>query len=340
MHCPPSKRRDFCLITGQSLAGAEVIVDQGSLPIPGLFMPSPESAAGVSSRVRLVRAPGSGLLQLDHDLNPDLYFYYKSGRVDSSHIKHIESTADAIALRYSTCARILEIGGGAGHLMKALARRGFTNLHVVDPSAENEEGQGYQAIRGIFPEALVDCKIQFDLIIGQHFLEHSAVPVAVLQAAAGLMTKSGEVWIEVPDIERSALADHGESLSIIYALHSGYYDATTLGIIGTEAGLNLLRIYPVDHYGKSLVAVFGRSGPSIATTGQDHPQISAASQQVTAAIRGYFHQLADFGQALPPGLLCWGAAERCITVLGACMAGGFRPGAICDSNPDLRGLFP
>jgi hypothetical protein len=231
MYCPPSQRRDYCLITGQSLTGAEVIVDQGSLPIPGLFMPSAESAAGASSRVRLVRAPGSGILQLDDDLNPDLYFYYKSGRVDRSHIKHIESTADAIALRYSTCARIVEIGAGAGHLMKALARRGFINLHVVDPSAANEEGQGYQASRGIFFEALVDCKIQFDLIIGQHFLEHSAVPVAVLQAAAGLMTKSREVWIEVPDIERSALSDHGESLSIIYALQMSRHGSSVSGIL-------------------------------------------------------------------------------------------------------------
>jgi len=34
-----------------------------------------------------------------------------------------------------------------------------------------------------------------------------------------------------------------------------------------------------------------------------------------------------------------GGAERCLTILGGLMAGGFKPGLLIDSNPDLQGRY-
>ena len=334
----PSRIRSWDLITGLPLAGAEEIVDLGVLPVPGLFFPSAALAAGAMSSVRLVRARTSGLLQLDRDLNAALYRYYKSGRVNPAHLDHVERTADELARTYPTSARILEIGGGAGHLIRALYKRGFRQLHVIDPSGENQVGQEFQSIQGHFPGELGSGDLRFDVIIGQHFLEHSAEPVAVLRAAAQLLTPGGQVWIEVPDIDASATTEQGEWLSIIYALHSAYFDRTTLAYAAACAGLDLVQCRTVDHYGKSLVANFARrpAGESAVSPAAVRPEGAAAVQ---AAIRAYFRHLAEFGHSLPPGILCWGAAERCLTVLGGCMAGGFKPGPICDSNPDLRGLY-
>ena len=335
---PASQIRSSDLITGLPLAGAETIVDLGELPVPGLFFPSAALAAGALSGVRLVRSDASGLLQLDRDISPALYHYYKSGRVNQAHLEHVEHTADEIARTFPTSARILEIGGGAGYLMRALLKRGFRQLHVIDPSAENQPGQEYQTSQGLFPGGLADGEWRFDVIIGQHFLEHSAEPVAVLRAAARLLTPTGQVWIEVPDIDASATTEQGEWLSIIYALHSAYFNRTTLTYAAACAGLDLVQCRTVDHYGKSLVANFARR-PAGAAAIRPAAGNKEEEETVRAGIRAYFHHLAEFGRSLPAGLLCWGAAERCLTVLGGCMAGGFKPGPICDSNPDLRGLY-
>ena len=335
---PATTIRSTDLITGRPLAGAEEIVDLGVLPVPGLFFPDAALAAGALSRVRLVRSGTSGLLQLDRDISPALYHYYKSGRVNQAHLEHVERTADELARTFPTSARILEIGGGAGYLMRALRKRGFRQLHVIDPSAENQTGQDYQTSQGLFPGGLADGDWRFDVIIGQHFLEHSAEPVAVLRAAARLLTPAGQVWIEVPDIDASATTEQGEWLSIIYALHSAYYDRTTLAYAAACAGLELVQCQAVEHYGKSIVAKFAPC-----PTGENSLRPAAGGSEgaeaVGAGIRDYFRHLAEFGRSLPPGMLCWGAAERCLTVLGGCMAGGFKPGPICDSNPDLRGLY-
>jgi SAM-dependent methyltransferase len=336
--CSISTTRLSDLITQLPLADAEEIVDLGMLPIPGLFFPNQSLANGATSRVRVVRSRSSGLLQLDRDINPRLYHYYKSGRVNQAHLDYIERTAEELSKTYPKNARILEIGGGAGYLMRALAKRGFRHLHVIDPSAENLAGQDYQTIQGLFPSGLARGDLHFDLIIGQHFLEHSAEPVAVLRAAEELLTPGGHVWIEVPDITASALTEQGEWLSIIYACHSAYFDCTTLSTAAAHAGLEMIRSYSVDHYGKSLVAIFEKR--RFAESGFLPPEgMIEGADAVRAAIRAYFSNLAEFGRSLPSGILCWGAAERCLTVLGACMAGGFNPSSICDSNPDLRGLY-
>jgi 2-polyprenyl-3-methyl-5-hydroxy-6-metoxy-1,4-benzoquinol methylase len=107
----------------------------------------------------------SGLIQLDRDLDPRLYAYYRSGRVTPAHLEHVERTADQIARAFPPSARILEIGGGAGHLMRALACKGFHALHVVDPSEDNQANAEWQTIRGIFPEALAKQELRFDVIV-------------------------------------------------------------------------------------------------------------------------------------------------------------------------------
>lgn len=328
-------QRDFDLITRESLEGAEVIADLGVVPIPGLFFRTPEHAAGAVSHVRLVRGIKSGLIQLDRDINPALYSNYRCGAVTQAHLEFVESLAADFEHRYARNARILEIGGGNGHLLRALQRRGFRNLHLIDPSPDSDNAVEYETTIGLFPDALPKSALPFDVIVGQHFLEHSSDPVAVLRAAAAMLAPGGEVWIEVPDIAASALEDDGVWLSIVYALHSSYFDRSTLSLAAMQAGLTVRCMKSVDHYGKSLLAVFGVRGES--TKPED--VFLSRSQVVANAIRAYFAKLRQFGETVPSETQCWGAAERCITVLGGIMASGFTPNTMIDSNPGLHGLY-
>jgi 2-polyprenyl-3-methyl-5-hydroxy-6-metoxy-1,4-benzoquinol methylase len=328
--------RSYDLITGESLAESEEIVDLGELPIPGLFFDNPEVALGMKSRVRLVRSHLSGHFQLDRDLSPELYRHYKSGSVTEDHLRHVETTVADLLSWLPREAHILEIGGGGGHLARALVRQGFKNVSVIDPSLENRQlNDGYGVITDVFPGVIGESQARFDLIVAQHFLEHSANPLSTLEAAANLLTDDGAILIEVPDIENSALQCDSEWLSMIYALHSSYFDLDSLCLLAEQANLEVIRHHYEDHYGKSIVVVMKkkRMGQLLRTSS------GSTTDAVVAAIRTYFQRLADYGSQLPQGLLCWGAAERCTSLLMASMAGGFKPGLICDSNTDLHGLF-
>lgn len=324
------------LITGQSLRDATEVIDLGSVPVPGLFFSSAEAARAAVARVRLVRSRASGLLQLDRDINPAMYTNYKSGAATAAHFGFLESLAKIFSQRYPRTARILEIGGNAGLFMRTLRTHGFRNLYVVDPSSENLDNDDYTVIRGLFPEAVAEKTPGFDVVIGQHVLEHSHDPVSVLRSVRNILSPGGEVWVEVPDIAESALADDGMWLSIIYALHSAYFDAETLKLACAYGGLQVISMKRVNHYGKSLLAVCRPSTKSeipLREGGQ------AGNSGIDDAIKKYFSYLAQLGSSVPSGAICWGAAERCIAVLAGCMKGGFSPGAIIDSNEDLHGLY-
>jgi len=322
-------------IDGSPLSDAEIIVDFGILPVPGLFFNDAASAAGKACAVKLLRSRSSGLIQLDRDLNGALYEYYKSGQVSAAHRSYVQAFAVELAARHPVQARILEIGGGQGYLMRALREQGFTDLHIVDPSAEAGASVQCNVIHDLFPGDMLQSGRRFDVIIAQHFLEHSPRPVAVLAAMQGLLSEGGYVYIEVPDIRASALEDNGEWLSATYALHSTYFSAETLTLAVEQAGLCVEDSRVVDHYGKSLVARLRAMTPGhIRYTGR------VDSSEVTSAIVTYFNSLRSMGARLTPGLPCWGAAERCLMVLGGLISGGFAPGVLVDSNPEIQGKFP
>src|SRR5688572_28373264 len=145
--------RSTDLITSAPLADAEQVLDLGVRPIPGLFFPDPALASEATSRVRLMLSRDSGLWRLDRDVPPAAYSYYKSGRATPSHLDHVERTADAVARDFPRSARILEIGGGPGCLARALIRRGFLHLHIVDPAVEFDSEAGCEVLHGVFPDA-------------------------------------------------------------------------------------------------------------------------------------------------------------------------------------------
>lgn len=222
--------------------------------------------------------------------------------------------------------------------MRALAKRGSRELYIVGPSVENRDTGEFRVISSCFPGGIAETTQPFDVVVGQHFLEHSCASVAAFAAARNLLSPNGEVWIEVPDIAASALSDGGVWLSIVYALHSSYFTRETLVRAGAYAGLQALSIENDDHYGKSLLAVFSRGNEPL-------PALISANDEgrwdpVVDAMQRCFEGLKQFCANIPSGIACWGAAERCLAVLGIYMAGGFTPGPIIDSNRNLRGLYP
>lgn len=331
---PVSFERSTDRGVGAPLYTAEEVLDLGVLPVPGLFFDTKNDAAKVESRVRLVRAQTDGLVQLDRDLNGKYYRYYKPGRATMSQITYLQKVADELAAAHPNSARILEIGGGAGHLMQELLKRGFKNLIIVDPSADSGTAVHCEVLPEIFPGGLASKENQFEVIVAQHFLEHVAEPVEILKAMRKLLVDGGKIYIEVPDLSASALEDKGYFLSMIYSLHSSYFDLYSLARVSARAGLKICDAKTLDHYGKSLVVTLAPgSGHNLQNEYVENWGI------VRKAIVRFFENLKEFGGKLNSGTPCWGATERCLTILEGLISGGFVPGQILDSNPDIWGKF-
>jgi hypothetical protein len=186
--------------------------------------------------------------------------------------------------------------------MRALAKRGFRELYIVNPSAENRDTGEFRVISSCFPGGLSETTQPFDVVVGQHRLEHSCAPVAAVAVARNLLAPNGEVWIEVPDIAASALSNGSVWLSIVYALHSSYFTRETLVRANAYAGPQALSIENVDHYGKSLRAVLSRGN-------EPSPALISANDEghwdpVVDAMQRYFEGLKQFCAHVPSGIAC------------------------------------
>jgi SAM-dependent methyltransferase len=324
----------------------DVVVDLGSIPVPGLFFETAEAARGVQAPVRLMCPSGSKLFQLDIDLEPSAYQHYRSGKISGPRSTHAESTAERIGSRFGRDTRILEIGAGRGDLVSALHELGFTHLHVIDPSDSAVPQSQANVVRAEFPHEEFSWPYKFDLIIAEHFLEHSPDPVRVLRAMLENLSVNGEIWIEVPDIRKSALIAGGRNLSIIYALHSSYFDCDSLAQTAQRSGADVIEIESIEHYGRSILARLRHGGTQ--TTPDAIGKSSVAEMEhhlewigtTIQAVRSYFNDLQAFGRSIPAGTPCYGAAERCMSVMAALISGGFLPGDVFDSNEELHGLYP
>ena len=189
--------------------------------------------------------------------------------------------------------------------MSILQKNGFGDLHIIDPSDDAGIAADCQVVKDVFPGSLANSGEVFDVIIAQHFLEHSADPVSVLKEMRKLLTEHGTIYVEAPDIAASAIEDRSEWLSIVYALHSSYFDGGTLSLAANQAGLSVVEIHQVEHYGKSILGVFAKN---LSPTNQ--PVCNTDNGGVVQAINHYFDELMKFGRILPQGLPCWGGGLR------------------------------
>ena len=92
-------------------------------------------------------------------------------------------------------SHILDVGCGAGVLLRRLEAAGFTNLSGIDAYLPNPIRTSAIDIRVGELTAMTG---SFDVIMFNHSLEHVARPIEVLQAAAQLLAPSASIIVRVP----------------------------------------------------------------------------------------------------------------------------------------------
>ena len=104
--------------------------------------------------------------------------------------------------------QILEIGCGNGALLRALGRRGFTNLSGCDFSGSTWE-EPYIRFRATNVETEFPFEEQFDAILMVNVIEHFLNPVAVLETCRDHLTPGGKLIIITPHADSLALRVFG-----------------------------------------------------------------------------------------------------------------------------------
>lgn len=104
-------------------------------------------------------------------------------------------------------SRILDVGTGAGRLLRLMASVGFTDLCGVDPFAPASRlyPDGVSIIRG----ELDDLEGPFVVIMFHHSLEHVEDPAATLRSARRILSPEGCCIVRVPVADSWAFRHYG-----------------------------------------------------------------------------------------------------------------------------------
>lgn len=112
----------------------------------------------------------------------------------------------ALRGRLRRAARIADVGGGAGRLLRGLARIGFRDLTVIDPFGTLEgTHEGVRFVRA----PLADVPGPFDLIGYHHALEHVPEPALELRRVRERLAPGGLALVRVPWVPSQAFDTYG-----------------------------------------------------------------------------------------------------------------------------------
>lgn len=152
---------------------------------------------------------------LDFDLQPyypDTYYSYAAkdrggilGYIDKEAFlalarRHVSMVREA-GTEVSGNSAILDIGSGAGHLLKALHRLGYSEAFGIDPYLSPEIETGEVTVLRTTLESYAEETAHVakaDLIMFHHALEHLPHPAATLEIASRLLTRQGAILVRIP----------------------------------------------------------------------------------------------------------------------------------------------
>jgi SAM-dependent methyltransferase len=137
--------------------------------------------------------------------------------------------------------RILDVGAGAGKLLRTLRARGFTNLLGVDPYLERDVDHP-DGLR-ILKRGLEDVAGLWDLIMFHHVFEHMADPVAVLRLATACLAPGGRVLIRIPLVSSWAFREYGVHwVQLDAPRHLFLHSPESLTRVAAAAGLGVREV--------------------------------------------------------------------------------------------------
>lgn len=164
------------------------------------------------------------------------------GRRDWWHQGDLRSVRRAKASRN---AAILDLGCGAGRLLRSLAGAGYSNLTGADPYISGDiDGDGYRVLKREY-DALDG---QYDLVMMHHSLEHMADQEQVAARMFQLTRPGGRLLIRIPTIECDAFTEYGgDWVQIDPPRHFFLHSRKSIQLLVERAGFRLVDMYDDSH---------------------------------------------------------------------------------------------
>ncbi len=231
--------------------------------------------------------------------------------------------------RFIPPGRVIEVGAGYGHFLRAMRERGWA-VTGIEPSAPEvrfaKTHFGLEMIGGTAGELGRDASA--DLIALFHVIEHLDDPLGVLEAVASTLKPQGYVLLDLPNallLPANAI----EHFYVVTAQHLSSFTPRVLRAMLAAAGLEtvLLANHPLAAvYPSNLRAVARRARSALGPVSPD-------PAESLAAIRRYHAGLAELGARIDRVLSHWRERGARVAVYGA----GFHTQGLLDLC-DFSGL--
>ncbi|MHB0998360.1 MAG: class I SAM-dependent methyltransferase [Armatimonadota bacterium] len=104
-------------------------------------------------------------------------------------------------VRFKQSGRLLDVGSGCGHVVRAALDRGFdaVGLEMTELGASYARSVlGLDPVLGSFPEYKFNAE-SFDVVVMKHVLEHIPNPVVALAEAYRILRPGGVILVESPN---------------------------------------------------------------------------------------------------------------------------------------------
>lgn len=138
-------------------------------------------------------------------------------------------------------SRILDVGCGAGHLLKDVVSLGFKHTLGIDPfvAADIKSRSGLE-VRKCSLDDLAGTK--WDLVMFHHSFEHVPEPLATLQMVTNLLFERGCCLIRVPVVAWAWQTYGVHWVELEAPRHYFLHTERSLGVLAQRAGLRVTRV--------------------------------------------------------------------------------------------------
>lgn len=296
-----------------------------------------DGTAGEAAPLTLVRCDGCGHLYnrgFSDELAERMYGDVPLTNVPA-HPSMVERLEDAIAWIESAHyagKRVVEIGGGAGHIARLLSAtaeqvvvfepcRALTPDHLPEPNIQLVQ----DIFRGPVPGGLAD------LMVCRQVIEHVADPFALMSAIRDGLVPGGHAYLEVPD---ARFIDRGAAFGDIVLQHVQYFTLATFTALARRAGLEPLRTLVIKD-GHDFGVLFRAVDRPSAWQAPDAG--TSPASDLSARLSAATAQAAGRLAAMSGTMALYGATAQGQAFLAH--HGSVRPFAVVyDDNPALAGM--
>jgi SAM-dependent methyltransferase len=246
-------------------------------------------------------------------------------------------------------AHIVDVGCGAGGLLRQFRSLGYTRLTGIDPAPACVASAGQlPGVRGVVGSlfALPAGVEPAALVVLSHVLEHVRDVGAAVDGLRRLVPRGGRVYAEVPDAERYAEFIVAPFLDF-NTEHINHFSVRTLERLFTSRGWRIvasgtkrIRSSPTAHYPCAWVLAEARgAGETAAPAAPDRALREALLRYVTASDALLSRVVARCADERITGreVIVWGTGQTTAILLADTPLGAARIRAFTDSNPMYHG---